>query len=586
MSSDPNDRNPEPPDDQAEQLPSQLQPPQDTPAQESLQTPADQPVVLAQFADSPAPLVGQSLSADQAMGHLHPTSLAFDLLSHVRSLIFPAVLGLFGAAKGQMTYLFIGAMFFIPTVAFSVIRYLSLKYQIRDGQLTVTSGIFFRRVRTVPVERIQNIDLVQNVLHRIFGVAEVRVETASGTEPEATLRVLSLKDVEKLRSLIFRGAAAATNDADIDGETIDQVTGGVTSAAGQVSGVASLEQPAATEQLHRISLGMLLKAGLASNRGSVLIGVLIGLYFQFDLDRQFSFKQLEELLPHGLSTFQQGLIAVLGAIVVLACLRIFGIVWYILRFFGYKLTRSGNDLRISCGLFTKVSATVPRNRIQFISIHRNLFMRWMGLATIRIETAGGSSGQGEDATKSVSSRWFIPVLHDSEVAATLEQLRPGICWSEQNFDWQPLAPRAGTRMLRIAIVTTVLIAAAGFAITIVSNAQPWGWIAGVVALPGLIWHATKKRKSKKYARSDDCVVYRSGVLTHKTGITFFEKIQTLEYSQTPFDKRWGMATLTVDTAAAGPADHRIDIAYLSEEFAQQEFDELVIKAASHEPVFG
>ena len=136
-------------------------------------------------------------------------------------------------------------------------------------------------------------------------------------------------------------------------------------------------------------------------------------------------------------------------------------------------------------------------------------------------------------------------------------------------------------MLRIAIVTTVLIAAVGFGIW-----RPWGWIAGVVALPGLIWHATKKRKSRKYARSDDCVVYRSGVLTHKTGITFFEKIQTLEVSQTPFDKRWGMATLTVDTAAAGPADHRIDISYLSEEFAQQEFDELVIKAASHEPVFG
>ena len=532
MSSDPSE-NPELPDDLAEQLPNEQQPPseQQSPSQtpESQQVDQQQ-VVMADFADSPAP-------PDQSMGRLHPTSLAFDLLSHVRSLIVPAVIGLFGAAQGQMTYLIIGAMFFIPTVVFSVIRYLSLKYQIRDGQLIVTKGIFFRRVRTVPVERIQNIDLVQNVLHRIFGVAEVRVETASGTEPEATLRVLSLEDVEKLRSFIFQGAGQAVAASD-DVAASESAVRNVDGATGLASGAATQAVPA-TEQLHSISLGMLIKAGLASNRGSVLIGVLVGLYFQFDLEKQFSFRQLEQLLPQGLSAIQQVLIAIAGSIVVLACLRIFGIVWYILRFFGYKLTRSGNDLRISCGLFTKVSATVPRNRIQFISIHQNLFMRWMGLATIRIETAGGSSGQ-EDATKSVSSRWFIPVLPDSQVAATLEQLRPGLCWSEQNFDWQPLAPRAGTRMLRIAIVTTVLIAAVGFGIW-----QPWGWIAGVVALPGLIWHATKKRKSRKYARSDDCVVYRSGVLTHKTGITFFEKIQTLEVSQTPFDKRWGLSLIHI-----------------------------------------
>ncbi len=41
--------------------------------------------------------------------------------------------------------------------------------------------------------------MLQNPLHRLLGVAEVRVETASGSEPDATLRVLSLADVDRLK---------------------------------------------------------------------------------------------------------------------------------------------------------------------------------------------------------------------------------------------------------------------------------------------------------------------------------------------------------------------------------------------------
>ena len=47
-----------------------------------------------------------------------------------------------------------------------------------------------------------------------------------------------------------------------------------------------------------------------------------------------------------------------------------------------------------------------------------------------------------------------------------------------------------------------------------------------------------------------------------------------------------MATLCVDTAAAGPAGHRIQIAYLEEQFAHDEFKDLRVSAAGREPVFG
>jgi len=44
---------------------------------------------------------------------------------------------------------------------------------------------------------------VQNVLHRLLRVAEVRIETASGQGAEATMRVLGLGEVEALRRCVM-----------------------------------------------------------------------------------------------------------------------------------------------------------------------------------------------------------------------------------------------------------------------------------------------------------------------------------------------------------------------------------------------
>jgi putative membrane protein len=60
-------------------------------------------------------------------------------------------------------------------------------------------------------------------------------------------------------------------------------------------------------------------------------------------------------------------------------------------------------------------------------------------------------------------------------------------------------------------------------------------------------------------------------MTRKCSCAFVDKIQTVRLSESPFDRRWKMATLAIDTAAAGPAEHRILVKYLDANFAQCEF---------------
>ena len=531
---------------------------------------------------------------------LHPITMLLDIFSGIRQLIIPVFVGGFAFRSRwfSFTYLLIG-LFALGLIR-SVVKYLSFRYEIRGRELVVDEGIIFRKHRTVPVQRIQNVDFQQNLIQRLFKVAEVRIETASGTEPEAVLKVLSLEKVELLRRSIFAirkavqdsersqlnaqseshaaaildPALQANETAQIPGHAsplteLERDNGGATLSDGFDATDTDFET---RERIHRITVWQLIQSGLLSNRGAVFVGVLIGLYFntfgQGDWDSRRipreAFQRLGAVSEY-FGEMPPYLVIPVGAVVVLVLLKMLSVGWYILRFAGYTLDRSGEDLQVRCGLLTQVSATVPRPRIQFISIHRGLGQRMLGLASIRIETAGGTKN-AEDATASVGRRWFVPVVPEQHVQRLMNELRVGLNWNEENVSWKPLAPKAKTRLLRFEILLALVATAA-----IAFAAGPWYAFLGLLLIPMGIWHALKRARAMRYARDEQTVMFRSGVFTRKCSVTFIDKIQALAVKQSPFDRRWKMASLCVDTAASGPADHKIEVNLLDERFAETEF---------------
>ena len=514
----------------------------------------------------------ESEQAEVPWQRVHPISLLFVVIAKLRQWIIPIVFGLFSARQGGLLAIGMGSVAFAILLGFSIARYLTLRFRLAGGELQVRDGIFFRSSRTVPVNRIQNIDLVQNVLHRIFRVAEVRIETASGKEPEAVLRVLKLADVERLRSSVFSQASAISAGA----TALDAVESTTSEDGVMTVPVPPLPLERPQQLLLAVSLKQLALAGLTSNRGLLLVPIALGtLYEARGMTRgirdQFRINSDDIInrLPQGVSNLLIVIWLILGCIVLFLLLKLFSIAWFVIRFYGYQLWAVGDDLRIGCGLLTKVSATIPRSRIQFISIHRSWLGRRLGLAAIRIETAGGGGSEHENASQSVGRRWFVPVIWERQVVGLIEHLRPGIQWTESQFDWQPLSPRAGNRLQRLGVIATVVL-------TLVAGLiwQPWGALIGIVLLPSFLWLAWRKAKAMRYARCGSLVVYRSGLMTRKCSCAFVDKIQTVRLSESPFDRRWKMATLAIDTAAAGPAEHRILVKYLDANFAQCEFVKL------------
>ncbi|GAB5403762.1 MAG: PH domain-containing protein [Aureliella sp.] len=543
------------------------------------------------------PVVGEPMEGDQvndrdvehavAPAWLHPTSVFFEVSAQIRQFIFPVVVGLLGgAASGNFWSIWIAFPVLVVSLVVNFVRYLTLRYQVRDNELVVTEGLLFRRIRSVPAGRIQNIDYVQNLFHRLFGVAVVNVETASGDKPEATLRVIKLEQVEQLRQAVF-GAAQLDAAASVDSSTRPSAAA-LGDSSHQAVAASETGNPAVGELLWSITPKQLLIAGLTSNRGMVLIGIVAGYFFQPDWsgrwsrdDFRASSEQLRGWLPEQFQLLGGALQLVVGVVAVLLVLRIVSVVWYFLRFYGYRLVLHGEDLRISCGLFTKVSATVPRERIQFISVHSPLLMRPFGMVSIRIETAGGGGNSGEDAAATVSRRWFVPVIEHGRALELLDVLRPSLSWEPAAVDWKGLSGRAPARMTRQAILLSIVVAVIGLAVT-----RPWGGLIGLALLPLLVILARKKARARRFARTSWGYAFQSGIMTRKMSFTFADRLQVVDFSQSWFDRRWKMATLRLDTAAAGPASHEIEIPFLDEQFARQEFSAVLAEAARSRPEFG
>ena len=143
---------------------------------------------------------------------------------------------------------------------------LSFRLRYEGTELVIRSGIFFRNERHVPYARIQNLDAVRNVVHRLLGVTEVRVETGGGQAPEATISVLHETVFEEMRRRIFEGRAAVS-------------AAGVAEASESAPEVPALE----SRTLLHLPLPELLLNGVLDNRGMILIAAAYGLLWEAGL---------------------------------------------------------------------------------------------------------------------------------------------------------------------------------------------------------------------------------------------------------------------------------------------------------------
>ncbi|MFO7833328.1 MAG: PH domain-containing protein, partial [Halohasta sp.] len=236
-----------------------------------------------------------------------------------------------------------------------------------------------------------------------------------------------------------------------------------------------------------------------------------------------------------------GLLALLVAAgVVLAW--VVGAVSAVVNYWGFRLTRSAEELRYERGLLQRYSGTIPFDKIQAITITDNPLKRRAGYATLVVETAGyapgQSNGRGSEAAVPIAGRGRVDRLADE-----IEACETG------RFERPPKRIRRRylvRYLLGLGVIAGLLYG--GAALFASPDAVPWPLLAIAALSTPLAAHY--KWVHRGYRLGEDHLITRNGFWSRETKRVAYYRIQTVIDTRTIFQRRWSVATVTADTAGS------------------------------------
>jgi putative membrane protein len=395
--------------------------------------------------------------------------------------------------------------------AWEVAYHRRFAYAETDDTFDITSGVLSRRRREIPYERIQNVDIAQNPIQRLLGIAELRLETAGGSDTEAELRFVDTAEASRLQDAISTAKRRRGTTATGEAEEAAPADGG--------------------EEVFRLGDRELAILGLVSTDLRVLGLLTVGAsVFAPALARELS-PGPDLLLWFGPLL---GLVSLVGIWVV-------GGLRAVARYYRFRLVRRAGELRYTRGLFQRYSGTIPLEKIQTVSVRENVLARALGYASVRIETAGYAPGQ----TQGDRIQSAVPIARREKALALAREIEP-----VPAFDFERPPTRARTRYaVRYGLLVALAVGAAWLAHRVTGQVSLWPATAllFVLVLPA----AHLKWRHLGYYVGETHVVTRRGFWSRRTVVVPYHRVQTVLRSQTVFQRRRRLGTLVVDTASSG-----------------------------------
>jgi len=482
---------------------------------------------------------------DDEWRDLHPVTAGLNALQYGFNL---GAAGFFlgSIAGGALDALPVGSVFvlavggFLVGAGYGVARYLAFEYRLGRSALHITSGVFSRQNREIPLRRVQNVDVHQSFVARVLGLAAVRFETAGGGQTEGEITLVSKDEAERLQRELRRRKrdAEATPDEVDAGETV----------AGRP---ASDERAAEGETvLFELSTRDLLVLSGVSFRTGVLFLLLFGIPLVSDAVLSVAIELLgEDPTPSD---------PLVVAVVVAGAFGFLLLAWLVsaamtfVRYFDFRLARIDDELVYERGLLQRYSGSIPLDKVQALSVRENPLMRRLGYASLLVETAGYSPGANGSGAGDVPSA--VPLADRASILRFAEEL-------EGTGSLAVETPPARSRRryaVRYALVVVALTAAL-FAVDRLWIGLPWYLELAALALAPLAGHL--KWANRGFRLDEDHLVTRTGFWRRSTRIVPYYRIQTVVTERTVFQRRWSIATVVADTASSAGLFSRQPAAY-------------------------
>ena len=472
---------------------------------------------------------------------LHPLYLLTGLGQSVKGawglLAGGAVLG----AQGRWALVVgLGIAIAAVSVIGLLLKWLRLEYRVGADEIRIDSGFLSRTSRAIPFDRVTDVDIEQGPIHRIFGLARVRLETgasAGSKEDDGVLDTISLERAEALREHIRARRRGDLSAAPVTEATVEA-------------------QPLYAMDNRRVALAGFFNFSLAVIAGLFGVTQTFGDVLGFDpFSRSFWFDLLDRAGPLQALVMAHQIVAVLAGSVVLILLGIgTGLVRTALREYGFRLDRTETGLRRRRGLMTLTDVTIPAKRVQAAILANGPIRGLFGWWTLKLQSLAMDGGKGDHVV--------APLAHEPEAAAILHSL--GWPVAPGGSSWRRVS-RAYITSYAAAVAPPALFALAipfmgGAGLSVIAAFPVVGivvvfWTLAVPALVALRWMSWRHTR---YGLEGDTLFVATGWWRHRRRILPLRKIQSIDLTESFWSRAFGICTLRLGVAGGrGFSDHYI-----------------------------
>lgn len=479
---------------------------------------------------------------------LHPWSWVFYAARALRELALPLLLFLFLRRDDDIGTLIgtAGAALFI--VGWGIFKSRSFRFELLADEIVIREGLLVRETRHVPFSRIQSVSEQRGLLHRLLGVTELVLESGSGGKPEAVMRVLDPAAAAHIGGLLRQQRAAESARS---AESAAAAVVAADAAADAATGAA------AARVLLKLPTDELITLGVISNRGLVVIALLIGAVSQNaellqrlpGLDRLPAALDAQAAGAAGASpaTLLAGLLVLLLSALLL--IRVLSVLHALFTQHDFTLERAGDRLRVRRGLLTRVDVSGRVSAIQRLVLEQTLLHRLFRRCRLQVDLA----------SQSAHTAGIVPQLNQLAPIATLPQARallqecvPGL--DLDALDWRPLHRSAALRRWQQSLLWVLPVSSA-IAVGMLFLPPPGSfgaatWMAAalpfVLLLAASGWHARRWARTAAFAAGCGVLAWRSGVGTRRWVVVYERRAQATVLRRSPRDRREGTAGFCID----------------------------------------
>lgn len=440
---------------------------------------------------------------------------------------------------------------------FAVCLLLSLvAWRFRTWELTAEGvrlcrGLFNRRSLTIPYEHIHTVTMNSSLLDRVFGLISLDLDTgAAASEGEASkISGLRAGEAGDLREELFRRRRAADGRAMVGEE-------GSAAADRRLE-----EQPLATFSLAGRELVLAAASQMSAGGQAIALVVLL-----VNGVNQLIEWELLDVVGKG-SELMAGIAPMIVPVVLafLATAFLLGAVVSfaanLVRYAGYRVERYADRVVVEHGLLSRSSRALAMGRVQYVVVRQGIIRQLIGYAEVSAQVV---SAPGETDGEPSGSVLMHPFIRVSEIDAFLAQVLPDYAGVLANAELGRLGRVARRRAVVRAVIWWPFATAIFFGVhwlfglsDLLANVgwllEPMlvaGMLLGVVLLVGLVADALRAWGAARYGHTVRELVLVTGGLTRLTVIAVRSHLQRAEVRANPFQRRAGVATFSVRTAAS------------------------------------